>query len=61
MTDQRPDQGGTASPGPDHLTATPTVPGQAEADDSTGPAAAAGTYEASEEDRRRGQAVKPGN
>ena len=59
MTTDRPDPGGTPSPGPDNLTATPTAPGD-DADDQA-PAAVPGVYEADEEDRRRGRAQKPGN
>jgi hypothetical protein len=58
MTDERPDPAGTPTPGPDHLTAKPTTPGS---DDSGTPTAVPGAYEADEEERARGRAVKPGN
>ena len=64
MTEQRPDTdergepAGTPSPGPDHLTATPTTPGS---DDGGRPSAVPGVYEADDGDRERGKAVKPGN
>ena len=59
MTADRPDPGRTPSPGPDHLTATPTTPG--DDDGQQPPAAVPGVYEADEEDRQRGRAQKPGN
>jgi hypothetical protein len=56
-TDDRGEPGGTPSPGPDHLTDGPVVPG-ARGDE---PKAAPGAYEADEEEQERGRAVKPGN
>ena len=64
MTEQRPyiderdEPGGTPSPGPSDLTEAPVVPGT---DPSDRPQAVPGAYEADEEDRQRGRAVKPGN
>ena len=58
MPAERPDPGGTVSPGPDHLTATATTPGNP---DASTPQAAPGAYEADEEEKRRGRARKPGN
>jgi hypothetical protein len=57
-TDERDDPAGTPSAGPDNLTARPAVPG----DDGGGaPKAVPGAYEADDDDRERGKAVKPGN
>ena len=56
-TDERREPGGTPSPGGGDLVDRPLTPG---ADD--GPASAVpGVYEADEQDRQRGRAVKPGN
>jgi hypothetical protein len=57
-TDDRHDPAGTPSPGPDHLAATPAIPGS---DDGGRPRAVPGAYEADDEDRERGKVVKPGN
>jgi hypothetical protein len=56
-TDVRPDPGGTPSPGPEHLTEGPVVPG-ARGDE---PKATPGVYAADDAQRERGKAVKPGN
>ena len=56
-TDDRADPAGTASPGPDHLTDGPVVPG-ARVDE---PTAVPGAYEADDSEQQRGKAVKPGN
>ena len=56
-TDGRDEPGGTPSRGPDDLVDKPITPG-----DDGGPATATpGVYEADEDDRERGKAVKPGN
>jgi hypothetical protein len=56
-TDERTDPAGTPSPGPDHLTDGPVVPG-ARGDE---PTAVPGAYEADDSEQQRGKAVKPGN
>ena len=62
MTDPRPDTGeraepgGTASHGQDDLIQKPVTPGTGD-----GPTAVPGAYEADDEERERGKAVKPGN
>jgi hypothetical protein len=56
-TDDRPDPGGTPSPGPGHLTDGPAVPG----DRGNEPKATPGAYEADDAEQERGKAVKPGN
>ena len=58
MTEERQDPGGTPPPGPEHLTATATTPGE---NDQSTPRVAPGTYQADEQDRERGRAVKSGN
>jgi hypothetical protein len=64
MTEQRPDTderaepGGTPSPGRRDLVDAPVTPG---ADGGERPKAVPGAYEADEEERQRGRAVKPGN
>ena len=55
-TDERHEPAGTPSPGPDDLTAKPATPGT---DD--GPTAVPGAYQADDDDKERGKAVKPGN
>ncbi len=63
MTEQRPgvddsdEPGGTAAPR-GSLTEGATTPGEP---DQSPPRAAPGTYEADEDDQRRGRGVKPGN
>ncbi|HLM04582.1 MAG TPA: hypothetical protein VK402_05270 [Blastococcus sp.] len=57
-TDERDDPGGTPSPGPDDLTATPATPGT---DDGGRPSAVPGAYAADADEQERGKAVKPGN
>ena len=57
-TDERDDPGGTASPGPDDLTAKPVTPG---GDDAGRASAVPGAYAADDGDQERGKAVKPGN
>jgi hypothetical protein len=60
MTEARPDTdepGGTPSPGPDHLTDGPVVPGAR----GNEPTAVPGAYEADENDQEHGKTVKPGN
>lgn len=54
-TDERAEPGGSPTSGPDDLIRKPATPG----DD--GAAAVPGAYEADEDDRERGKAVKPGN
>jgi hypothetical protein len=64
MTEQRPDTdardepGGTPSPGQQDLTARSTTPGGHDEHRAT---AVPGTYEADDDERERGKAVKPGN
>jgi hypothetical protein len=64
MTEQRPDNdernepGGTPTPAPDNLTATPATPGGNDAGKAT---AVPGAYEADDAEQERGKAVKPGN
>ena len=55
-TDERAEPGGTATHGQKDLIDKPVTPGT---DD--GPTAVPGAYEADDEDRERGKAVKPGN
>ena len=57
-TDDRAEPAGTPSPGPGNLTAKPVTPGTT---DDGRPSAVPGAYEADDEDRERGKAVKPGN
>jgi hypothetical protein len=57
-TDERDEPAGTPSPGPDNLTAKPATAGT---DDAHRPTAVPGAYEADDEERERGKAVKPGN
>jgi hypothetical protein len=57
-TDERGEPAGTSSPGPDDLTAKPATPGD---DDAGRPTAVPGAYEADDDERERGKAVKPGN
>ena len=63
MTEQRPDTddrhepGGTPAPGRGDLTDRAVTPG----DDATTPAAVPGAYDADDDERERGRAVKPGN
>jgi len=57
-TDERDEPGGTPTPGPDHLTATPATPGS---DDAGRASAVPGAYAADDTDQERGKAVKPGN
>lgn len=57
-TDERDEPAGTPSPGPDSLTDKPATPGT---DDSGGPTAIPGAYEADDAQQKRGRAVKPGN
>jgi hypothetical protein len=55
-TDERAEPGGTPTQGQDDLIQKPVTPG---IDD--GPTAVPGAYEADDEERERGQAVKPGS
>jgi hypothetical protein len=55
-TDERAEPGGTPTRGQDDLTSKPVTPG-----DDDGPSAVPGAYEADDDDRERGKAVKPGN
>jgi len=57
-TDDRADPAGTPPPGPGNLTSKPATPGY---DDAGNSAAVPGVYDADDEDRERGKAVKPGN
>jgi hypothetical protein len=57
-TDERNEPAGTASPGPDDLTAKPATPGTG---DEGRPTAVPGAYEADDAEQERGKAVKPGN
>mgnify|MGYP000017526811 CR=1 FL=1 len=57
MTEHRHDPSGTRREETDHLTDRATLPGESDASASAIP----GAYEASEEDKERGKAVKPGN
>ncbi|GAA3167227.1 hypothetical protein GCM10010531_19930 [Blastococcus jejuensis] len=57
MTEHRHDPSGTRREETDHLTDRATLPGENDASAS----AIRGAYEASEEDKERGKAVKPGN
>jgi hypothetical protein len=57
MTEHRHDPSGTRGEESDHLTDRATLPGE---DDATA-SAIPGAYEADEDDRERGKAVKPGN
>jgi hypothetical protein len=57
MSGHHHDPSGTPPTGPRHLTDRAVVPGE----DEPAPKAAPGTYEADEEERERGKAVKPGN
>ena len=56
-TDERAEPAGIPSPGPGNLTDKPSTPGT---DDAGRPTAVPGAYEADDEQRARGRAVKPG-
>jgi hypothetical protein len=57
MTEHRHDPSGTRREETDHLTDRATLPGEHD----PGAKAVPGAYDASEEDKERGKAVKPGN
>ena len=57
MTEHRHDPSGTSQEETDHLTDRATLPGESDAKASAVP----GAYDASEDDKERGKAVKPGN
>jgi hypothetical protein len=56
-TDERAEPGGSPTHGQDNLIRKPVTPGE----DAGSPTAVPGAYEADDEDRERGKAVKPGN
>jgi hypothetical protein len=57
MTEHRHDPSGTRREETDHLTDRATLPGEGD----PGSTAIPGAYEADEDDKERGKAVKPGN
>jgi len=57
MSEHHHDPAGTRSDEPDNLTERATTPGEHEPTAKAAP----GTYQADEEDRERGKAMKPGN
>ena len=57
MTEHRHDPSGTRREETDHLTDRATLPGEGDAKSTAIP----GAYEATEEEKERGKAVKPGN
>ena len=57
MSEHHHDPSGTRADETDHLTNRATLPGESD----PGPTAAPGAYEADDDDKERGKAVKPGN
>ena len=57
MTEHHHDPSGTRADETDHLTNRATLPGESD----PGPTAVPGAYEADDDDKERGRAVKPGN
>jgi hypothetical protein len=57
-TDEHGEPGGSPTSGQDDLIRKPVTPGT---DDGSSPTAVPGVYEADDEERERGRAVKPGN